>query len=401
MTDLRVLAVADSDSYLKWAAWTLARLRDDAGGGAVRVGAVVVRSPLAPTPDQARAAVAGSGLPVPRVLSPRGVARLVRDGGADVVLVAATGPVAELTARAIVAGTRRGARRPALVTGLPGMALPATAHGTGWRRWADAFVVHAPGEAGPYEDAFAAHGAAPVLPVARLPFLDVAPVGPTSVQGSPGAPHRVVVAAQAKVPATREDRVLLLDGLARLSDDGLEVVVKLRARAGERQTHNEPYPLDVLWDAEHRRLGRSAHDVVFAVGPMADHLTPGSALLTVSSTAALEALARGLPTVFLADFGIGAEQLNEQYAGSGCVRRLDEVAATLRAGGPAPDPDWCADGYLHPRDELGDVVRDLGGRAREGGLTPLDDVVPWSWPRHLWSRVRSALPVTVSARLTR
>lgn len=413
MTGLRVLAVADSDSYLKWAAWSLARLRDDGGTPAVEPVAVVVRSPLAPTPEQARAAVAGTGLTTPAVLSPGAVGRLAATHRPDVVLIAATGPVAELVARRVLRATRSG-RRPALVTGLPGMALPATPHGTGWRRWADAFVVHGRHEADPYRAAFARHGAAPHVVLSRLPFLDAAadhaaPAGAppsgtpsrTSPRRVPGTPHRVVVAAQAKVPATRDQRVRLLDGLARLADDGYEITVKLRARAGERQTHNEPHPLDVLWTAEHRRLGRSADEVGFAVGPMSDHLTPGTALLTVSSTAGLESLARGLPTVFLADFGVGREQLNEAYLGSGCLYRLDEVAAVLRAGGPTPDPAWCEDGYLHRGDDLGPAVRALAEQARTGTLEARDAVVPWSWPRYLWSTTRSTLPVALSARLTR
>ncbi|PRZ06552.1 hypothetical protein BCE75_1067 [Isoptericola sp. CG 20/1183] len=396
---VRVLAVADSDSYLKWAAWSLARLRDDGGTPALEPAAVVVRSPLAPTPEQSAAAVASTGLPVPPVLSPGALARLVRARRPDVVLVAATGPVAELVARRVQRATRSG-RRPALVTGLPGMALPATQHGTGWRRWADAFVVHGRHEAEPYRTAFARHGAAPLVLLSRLPFLDV-PSAPTDHAPRPDAPHRVVLAAQAKVPTTRDERVRLLDGLARLADDGFEVTVKLRARTGERQTHNEPYPLDALWTAEHQRLGRSGGEVGFAVGPMSDHLTPGTALLTVSSTAGLESLARGLPTVFLTDFGVGPEQLNEAYVGSGCLAALDEVAAILRAGGPTPEPGWCEAGYLHRGDELGPAVRALAERARAGTLEPRTAVVPWSWPRYLWSTTRSALPVTLSARLTR
>ncbi|GAA1990995.1 hypothetical protein GCM10009718_30910 [Isoptericola halotolerans] len=397
---MRVLAVADADSYLKWAAWSLARLRDHDGEPVVEPAVVVLRSPLAPTAEQARAAVAGTGLHPPSVLTPGALTRYVRTHLPDVVLVAATGPVAELVAHRVLRATRHG-HRPALVTGLPGMALPATDRGTGWRRWTDAFVVHGRREAAPYRDAFARHDADPRIVLSRLPFLD--PPAGTRATGTPpqGVPHRVVLAAQAKVPATREDRVALLDGLARLADDGLEVTVKLRARAGERQTHNEPYPLDTLWATEHRRLGRSADTVGFAVGPMGDHLTPGTALLTVSSTAALESLARGLPTVFLTDFGVGPEQLNEAYTGSGCLRRLDEVAATLRAGGPTPDRAWCEDGYLHTGDELAGAVRELAESSRAGTLAPRDAVVPWSRPRHLWSVARSALPVALSARLTR
>jgi len=396
----RVLAVADSDSYLKWGVWTLARLRDDDGAesaeGAegVHVSAVLVRSPIAPTAGQAAAAVSGTGVGRPLVLGPRALRRLVRHTRPDVVLVAATGPVAELVAAQVVRALPAG-RRPALLAGLPGMALPATPQGTGWRRWCDAFVVHARVEAAPYVEAFARQGARPDLVLTRLPFLDEAP------SAEPAAPvRRVVLAAQAKVPATRADRVALLDGLAGLAADGLEVVVKLRARAGERQTHNEAHPLDALWEAEHAGLGHAAGAVAFATGPMADQLTPGTALLTVSSTAGLESLARGLPTVFLADFGVGPEQLNEPFAASGCLRRLDDVAATLRAGGPAPDPVWSEEHYLHAAPSgLPAAVHDLARRARAGDLPPVR-VRPWSWPRHAYTVLRSALPVVVAQRLT-
>jgi len=398
---LRILAVADSDSYLKWAAWTLAGLRtasaDGAAGGlaggAARTSVVVVRSPIAPTADQARAAVAGTGLALPAVLGPAALRRLVRDARPDVVLVAATGPVAELVARQVVRGA--GARRPALVAGLPGMALPATEQGTGWRRWCDAFVVHGRVEAAPYAAAFAAQGATPELPLAPLPFL-AAPGSATRR----GPVRRVVLAAQAKVPATRDDRVALLDGLARLGAPGadadvgrLDVVVKLRARAGERQTHNELHPLDALWAAEHVRLGHRPDAVRFVTGPMADQLTDGTALLTVSSTAGLESLALGLPTVFLADFGVSPALLNEPFAASGCLLRLDDVAAVLAVGGPVPDADWADRHYLQRTEsELPATVARLAARARAGTLAPRG-VRPWSWRRHAWTVLRSTLPL--------
>ncbi|WP_166849875.1 DUF6716 putative glycosyltransferase [Isoptericola sp. BMS4] len=413
MSAPRVLAVADSDSYLKWAVWTLARLRDDAAAGRTdvpQVSAVVVRSPIAPTPEQAAAAVTGTGLPLPPVLSPAAVRRLARRARPDVVLVAATGPVAELVARHVVGATAP--HRPALVAGLPGMALPATEPGTGWRRWCDAFLVHARVERAPYAAAFAAHGATPELALTRLPFLARAPHGDGEhapgaglLPGLPGvgdrarpAPRvrRAVLAAQAKVPSAWSDRVHLLDGIARLSSGGLDVVVKLRARSGERQTHNEAHPLDALWAAEHRRLGHAAGTLRFATGPMSGFLTPGTALLTVSSTAALESLALSLPTVFLADFGVGPELLNPPFAGSGCLLHLDEVAASLRAGGPVPDPAWCAEHYLHDdASQVPAVVARLTERARAGTL-PERTVSPWSWKRHGWTVLRSAVPAALT-----
>ncbi|CAM3668260.1 DUF6716 putative glycosyltransferase [Isoptericola cucumis] len=400
-TTPRVLAVADSDSYLKWAVWTLARLRDAASplpGDAPRVSAVVVRSPLAPSGDQVAAAVDGTGVAPPVVVTPGALRRLVRRTRPDVVLVAATGPVAELAAGQVLRALPPG-RRPALVTGLPGMALPATPQGTGWRRWCDAFVVHAHAEAAPYAEEFARRGARPDLVLTRLPFLDTLEAGAANRASAPV--RRVVLAAQAKVPATRPERVALLDGLARLAGEGYEVVVKLRARAGEPQTHHEEHPLDALWAAEHATLGHAPGAVGFATGPMSDQLTPDAALLTVSSTAGLEALARGLPTVFVADFGVSPELLNEPFAASGCLRRLDDVASTLRAGGPVPAPAWRADHYLHPQASgLPAAVADLARRAREGDL-PAVRLRPWSRPRYVYTAARSALPAPLARALRR
>ena len=87
---------------------------------------------------------------------------------------------------------------------------------------------------------------------------------------------------------------MALDDLARARPD-VEVVVKLRAAPGEQQTHEEQLPFDALWtDLADAGLVTESH-VRFATGPLSDQLVPGSALVTVSSTAVLEAVAAGLP----------------------------------------------------------------------------------------------------------
>jgi hypothetical protein len=382
---IRVLAVADSDSYLKWACATLDRLGPADEEGLDR-SAVIVKTPIAPTTSQIAAAVAGSSVVRPAVLPVRDLAAQIRENTPDVVLIAATGPVAEVVARAIVAAT--GKRRPALVTGLPGMALPATPKGTGWRRWCDAFVVHSRLEIDAYRESFAAHGVAPDVPLAHLPFLEhmSASLGTEPVK-------RIIFAAQAKVPESRPDRVALLDRLARLADDEFEVIVKLRARKGERQTHNEAYPYDELWDAEHAQLGHRSDTLRFVDGPMAEWLQPGSALMTVSSTAAMESLALGLSTVIIDDFGVSAELLNAPFVGSGCVMHVADAAAAFRTGGPDPDAAWLEDNYLHTSEsELPAAVRDLAARRETGTLTPLAEVKPWLRARYLRMTLQMYMP---------
>ncbi|MBL0885861.1 DUF6716 putative glycosyltransferase [Myceligenerans indicum] len=386
----RVLAVADSDSYLKWAATTLVALGDTAGSTDV----VVVRSPIKPTPGQAEAAVAGTGLPVPPVLGLPGLWRKLRRERPDVLLLAATGPTAEVVARLAVRALGR--ERPVFVSGLPGMGLPATEHGTGWRRWCDIFITHGRREVEAYRDAFAGHDVTPELVLTRLPFL---PGGPSGA-GSGAAREqltdpvkRLVFAAQPSVPDEREERLLLLDRLARLSEAGLDVVVKLRARAGERQTHNEAYPYDSLWEANAAGLGHAADTLTFADGPMSAQLIPGTALVTVSSTAALESLAAGLPTVLVGDLGVREDLLNEPFAASGCMVRLDELVGVLNDGGPHADHEWLEQNYLHAApSNLPEAIQNLAGLRAEGGLAPLDDVVPWSSRRHRWSLLRLTVP---------
>lgn len=381
---IRVMAIADSDSYLKWGAATLGRLAEV--DERIQTTIVLARTPVAPTPAQALAATATQT----PCLGPRSLVRRLRQDRPDVVLVATTGPVAEYVARTAVSAP---GERPALISGLPGMALPATSLGVGRRRWCDAFIVHSHREVDAYRTAFAAYGRSPRMALTRLPFLA------TSTQPSRPTRH-IIFAAQSLVPATRQDRVRLLAGLARAVSTGLDVVIKLRARHGERQTHNEAHPFDVLWEEEHARLGFAPDELRFVDGPMSQWLTADAALVTVSSTAAIESLALGRPTALLDDFGVGDHLLNSAFVGSGCFTSLARLRETLRLGGPTPDPHWCAQNYLHgDPSELPGVVRELAARRSRGDLPLLAPVVPLSTRTYLRTLARIGLPAAVTKRL--
>jgi hypothetical protein len=385
---VRVLAVVDSDSNLKWAGGALSKV--DLGDGAFEISVVVLQTPLAPSMAQITSALSGTGLPAPLVLRPGALRQRIRRDGPDAVLVAAIGPVAEYIADIVVRATRQ---RPALVSGLPGIALTGTRRAVRWRDWTDAFLVHSRREAEEVGQEFAALKATPRIVLSSLPYLRHHAHDPTPIR-------RLVFAPQAKVPVRREDRVALLDGLARLADDGFEVIVKLRARAGERQTHNERYPLDELWRQEHARLGRTDDDVVFSDGPMDAWLTPGTALVTISSTAAIESLALGLPTAVIADFGVSAELLNEPFAGSGFLVSMADLPRALRAGGPVADAAWLDRNYLHTSSsELPAALAELAERREIGELPPLRRVRPRRFSSRLRTLARVYLPSCVHRRL--
>ncbi|RHA41583.1 DUF6716 putative glycosyltransferase [Cellulomonas rhizosphaerae] len=344
MTLGSVLAVADSDSYVKWAAATLDRL-----GSIPRRELVVLRTPVRPDDAQTTAAVAGTAWDG-RVVDDHsllGLAARLRRTRPDVVLVATTGPAAEALVR-VIAGLPY---RPVVVSGLPGMSIPATERALRFRAGVDVFVVHSRRERDAFALAARAAGVDPVLAVNRLAFLSSA--ADTPADEAPLA--RVVFAPQAKFPTSPDERRAVLRSLAALARarPDLEVVVKLRAVAGQVQTHEEPYPYDVLW-----RGLRDDAPVTLVTGPLAAHLTPGTALVTVSSTALLEALAAGLRGLVLADFGVGDDNLTTVYEGSGLLGTLRDLGAGRFF---APTPQWRAENYFHPEpDELPGVLASLG-----------------------------------------
>lgn len=373
---MRVLAVADADSYLKWSAATLDRLPT----GWQRHQVLLV-TPIAPSPDQTLAA---TGTSIAR-LGLGALARLVSSDPPDVLLLACTGPTVDVLTGLRVA---RGRRRPVLVTGLPGISIPASARAVAHRRGCDLMVVHSRRER--EEFARLAAAAAPDLSVALtgLPFLSREP------ERRLDAPEGgdVVFAAQAKVPPGRAEREAILLALADVRPPG-SAVVKVRASGGEQQTHHEELPYAHLWDSLSAAGRVRPADVRFAAGSMRAALGQARSLVTVSSTAALEAIDTGVPVVVLNDFGVDDALINTVFAGSGCLGDLEDV----RAGRAfAPDPTWLLDNYFHPVDEDDLIQRltDLVRRRDAGRLTLRSRRLRPSW-RRFRETARLLLPASV------
>ncbi|MFB9626272.1 DUF6716 putative glycosyltransferase [Nonomuraea helvata] len=374
-----MLAVADSDSYLKWAACLLG----DLPGGAVTE-LVVVRTPITPSPEQIAAAVGGAvgGAEPPPVLSARSVRRLAERTRPDVVLVACTGPVVDVLVADVFAGLRP---RPVFVSGLPGISVPATEKAWLFRSGCDLFVVHSEREVAEFSEIAARLGGGGAVGLARLPFL-------RSESAAVGG-NRVVFATQAKVPREREERERVLLGLAELARlrPELDVVVKLRALEDERQTHNERHHYQRLW----REMGEPGR-LSFQAGSMHDQLARAAGFVTVSSTAALEAIALDVPSLVLSDFGVSAEMINLVFEGSGLLGTLDDVA---KGDFRAASAEWCAANYFHPA-ERNDWARLLAGLVAGGGSrVPASSLL--DGPEHAAARRRARLRVEVHPSMLR
>lgn len=380
----RVLAVADSDSYFKFACATL----DALGPGWDRK-VVLARTPILPTAEQRVGAVAGtfmeSAEPTP-VLPTHRLGPLL--DSADVVLGAATGPVVQEVFRLVASRHRGTGRSTALVSALPGVAYPATEKAMGFRSLGDLFLTHGLAEARDFSGVLARLGSDQSVLTTRLPFLASSgePVRDTTPVQS------VLFAAQARFPVHRHEREQVLKALARThrANPGVEVIVKLRARDGEPQTHHERHPYDRLWNELTASGAVAGDEVRFATGTMSAVLRPGTLVVTISSTAVLEALDRGLPAIVLADFGLDRELYNLVFQGSGLIGSLQDVEElkVLR-----PDGAWLGQHYFHPPDAVAsDALERLARLARAGRLTTSSEALARARRMALHHRLRTALP---------
>ncbi|WP_194408735.1 DUF6716 putative glycosyltransferase [Microbacterium cremeum] len=352
---LRVVAIADTDSYVKWAASLLGGL-----DGRWDASVLVLSTPVAVSEAQLASALRGSGLPRDRVerVEYAGLAARLRDLRADAVVLAARGPLVRVLARDVAALSPR----PVIATGLPGISIPATRKAVVYRLQSDLFVVHSRRELREFGALSARTGYTHRYALATLPFARSRPGRRAAAEGTD-----LVFATQAKVPADRADRLRIARMLVRAAeaDPGRRVVVKLRAATGEHQTHVEQdgYP-ELL-----ASLGPLPPNLVTSTAAMGDALDAAEGLVTVSSTAAIEAIARGVPVIALDTFGVSPRLINETLADADLLGSEDDVVARRFRH---PDPEWLDDNYFHPphADDWEDRLAQLVSLRRADALAP-------------------------------
>jgi len=367
----RALVVTDSDSYVKWGAALAGQLPV---GWPVRL--LVTHGNALPSDRQLVEALEHTrfNLDDVEVVDRPTLVRVLREWEPDLVVLAARGLTAETVARLLPGGSRR----PLVVSGLAGISIPVLIPGLRMRRAADVFVVHSHRELRDFPPAAEAAGLTHRFELGTLPFLASAP-RPWIPQPGPrhGAPtpelDRIVFAAQAMVPASRTDRLRLLRRLVETASahPELSVVIKVRALDGEPQTHVEQFSYQQLLDDLVQAGEPLPANLTVESGPMAWHLRRAVGLATVSSTALLEAVAAGVPCLALDDFGVGRQQINLVFVGSGLLASTDEL---VRGAFRMAAPEWLEDNYLH---DVADntwigAVEELLARRASIGLPPLE-----------------------------
>lgn len=323
-----VAIVADSDTRWKWGAALAERLEP-----AARVHATLLLGRSTPTERQLSDVGAR-----PHTLHRAALAEAVPSlaaTDAQVVILACLGGTVQALLRALGSAWAERPDRPVVVTGYVGLVYEHVVDGLLGRAGADIVLANSTADAERFQAIFAAAGVDPqsVVPAA-LPFLGGRAHDPDAAGRD--RPFTVTFVAQPSVPISKPERRYALAQAAEHArrHPAREVLVKLRGRVGERTTHAEPYHYAKLLPTA--ELPPNLH---FVYGPMDGVLDRTDLCVTVSSTAAIEAMDRRIPTGILVDFGVREVLGNQLFLGSGALtswRALHDGAL------PRPDADWLA-----------------------------------------------------------
>lgn len=175
--------------------------------------------------------------------------------------------------------------------------------------------------------------------------------------------RRVLYAAQPTVPATKAEKVYLLLNLLKIAakNPSWKVVVKPRHRPGEETFHKDKHHLETTF-AEFFGGVAAPPNFQFDYRPISTQLTETNLLLTVSSTAALEAYSYGVPFGILTDFGIKEPYGASFFGDSGAHVTFAQLASGIT---PTPNPEWVARNIAYADEQFVHVLAAVEARLQE------------------------------------
>lgn len=274
----------------------------------------------------------------------------------SVILVALDGlRTRRLTLAIREEAVRSGKSAPVLISFYPGLIFRFHLEGMMSRSSCDLVLLNSRSDQALYREAMAAMGKADNSLLAGLSFIvsEPSPIPPVMSR-------KVVFAGQPTVPASRTERKYVVHALAdaaRAHPD-IQWVIKPRHRPTETTLHKDRHHFEDLL----RLVPDVPANLVVSYESMDAQLRDCMACITFSSTAALEAVARGVPARILTDLGIHENIGNHFFIGSGMFAQIKDLAPPFEL---RLDAAWA--------EQHGTVVSGLEGRFLERVDTLLAD----------------------------
>lgn len=322
-----VLAIADSAPRAHLSAKMLGDLPDSGGA----MGLAVLRSADTPSPARIRAALEGTrhaGRRIP-LLTVGQVRRLIRRRRPDAVLLNCSGPHVEALSWSSRSFLRR--YRPVVASSLPVPALPASEGEWMHRSRVDLVVAHSHREVDEYTTLGEKLGLRGRVGLASL-FPE------RGERSGPGARKRIVFAARPGQPAGALGCEALLSTLSDLATDRPDLEVVLHV--GEE---GHPELMGVRQSmVESGRVSQVSP--VVESGPLHEQFERARGLAALGSLPVLAAVAAQVPALVLTDFGVGWDQGNTVFEGSGLFGDLKDLRACRFH---KPNDSWGEQNHFH------------------------------------------------------
>jgi hypothetical protein len=360
----RIMVVADSDTRLKWAvrvAEALARTpgvrafinRDDP------IEVVLLCEGAVPSIRQ----LSENRISVPqRVLDEDAVSSLI-DERPTIIVCCTVGSRLHLVTELVRSRFDGEPDRPLVVTGYAGIVYEKHIEGALWRSSADVVCCNSNRDHREFAETYSALALdANVLVRTGLGVTNHRSAAEIAAQQFTSTPSTVVFAVQPDVPRSLRERRYLLERLVAYAraHSGRTVIVKLRSRPDESTTHLEKHHYEEIY---RRHVSDRPGNLRFEYGLMSDVLARTDLLITVSSTAVVEALAHGCRGVVLTDFGVRADLGNHFFVGSGLLCSMDDVTADRL---PDVDVEWLDDNGFGSEDSMQALTERVAEQLRCG-----------------------------------
>lgn len=216
--------------------------------------------------------------------------------------------------------------RPLTIALYPGIVFRYQMHGLANRFGADLILFNSPADHAHYEATCAALGVAADRGLCFGSTVVCASETPRAAPVWP--PQTILYAEQPDVPASRMERLYLVDRLIAYARAHPErtVIIKPRHAPGETTLRPTIHHLaDIVRMADRRGLLPANVHLVYE--PIERLLDAADLCLTVSSTVAVQAAAGGIPFAIVGDFGVCEDYGTHFFIDSGCLTTFDALEA--------------------------------------------------------------------------